>query len=60
MVAIFWNGQRLHWFLTKKQGKAEGLLKNVIIHHRVPLELHSDEGWNFKSEIWEYDFDGCK
>ena len=31
---------------------AEALVENVIARHGVPLELHTDQGRNFESEVW--------
>ncbi|KAJ8952343.1 hypothetical protein NQ318_017237 [Aromia moschata] len=32
---------------------AEAFIENVIARHGVPLELHSDQGRNFESELWQ-------
>jgi len=32
---------------------AEALITNVIANHGVPLEIHTDQGRNFESDIWK-------
>ncbi|KAJ8949486.1 hypothetical protein NQ318_005953 [Aromia moschata] len=34
-------------------GVTRTLARNVIARHGVPLELHSDQGRNFESELWQ-------